>query len=134
VDHTTNRADERAALLLRRYLTDDEYEQFRRSAYVDVRSPRDPDRWYRIPARPDMDLVWMYQGGRVVRRLCVQPVAQRLPAADLVLMHKFYIQVDEELYLATARRYPATPIRELARMLREASRARDLSLLPSMFE
>lgn len=127
-------AEVRAARRLKRFLSEDQIETWRQHGYVDVQSAHHPGRRYRIPARPDVDLVWMYEEDRVAQGLCVQPEGQRLLAADLVLMHKLYIQADEERYLLAARRYPAASITELARLLREAGRARDLSLLPSIFD
>jgi hypothetical protein len=49
--------------------------------------------------------VQVLEGGRVVERLCVQPL-DSLPEADVILMHKMLIEADESSYLATANHFP----------------------------
>lgn len=93
---------DQAEALLRDVLDAGEYEQLTRCAFVDVKSPTDPDRVYRIPAYGGQ--VRMYERGAPVRDLCIQPV-DPLPSADVVAIHKLMIQAAEEDYLACARRF-----------------------------
>lgn len=99
-------AAERAEALLRDVLDEREYQQLIKRGYLDVTSPIDAQRIYRIPAYAG--LVRMYERGVAVRELCVQPV-EPLPSADVVAMHKLMIQGDEQQYLARARQF--TPMR-----------------------
>lgn len=93
---------ERAEALLREVLDECEYQQLTKHGYLDVRSPTDPQRIYRIPAY--VGLVRMYEHGVAVRELCIQPV-EPLPSADVIAMHKLMIQGDEQEYLIRARQY-----------------------------
>ncbi len=95
-------AADQAEALLRDVLDADEYEQLTTSAFVDVKSPADPDRIYRIPAYGGQ--VRVYERGAPVRNLCIQPV-DPLPSADVVAIHKLMIQAAEQDYLARARRF-----------------------------
>ncbi|HLJ82089.1 MAG TPA: hypothetical protein VKT52_11415 [Ktedonobacterales bacterium] len=99
-------AAERAEALLRDVLDEREYQQLTRRGYLDVTSPTDAQRIYRIPAH--VGLVRMYEHGVAVRELCVQPV-EPLPSADVIAMHKLMIQGNEQEYLARARQF--TPMR-----------------------
>jgi len=45
--------------------------------------------------------VEVYDEGKLTMRLCVEPL-ERLPAADVVLMHKLMIEGNEERYLHEA--------------------------------
>lgn len=93
---------ERAEALLREFLNEREYQQLRQRGYVDVASPSDAQRIYRIPRY--VGLVRVYEHGWAVRDLCLQPV-EPLPSGDVVVMHKLLIQGDEQEYLARARQY-----------------------------
>lgn len=93
---------ERAEALLRDVLDESEYQQLTKRGYLDVRSPTDAQRIYRIPAY--IGLVRMYEHGVAVRELCIQP-ADPLPSADVIAMHKLMIQGDEQAYLARARQF-----------------------------
>lgn len=93
---------ERAEALLREFLNEREYQQLRQRGYVDVASPSDAQRIYRIPRY--VGLVRVYERGWAVRDLCLQPV-EPLPSGDVVVMHKLLIQGDEQEYLARARQY-----------------------------
>lgn len=93
---------ERAEALLGELLDEHEYRQLTQRGYVDVVSPHDEQRIYRIPSYSG--LVRVYEHGTAVRELCVQSV-EPLPNADIVLMHKLMIQGDELEYLARAREY-----------------------------
>ncbi len=95
---------ERARVLLREVLDDREWRQLTRHGYVDVTSPQDAQRMYRIPEYPG--LVAVYEQGTPICALCVQPV-EPLPSADLVIMHKLMILGDENGYLDIARRHVA---------------------------
>ena len=93
---------ERAEDLLGELLDDHEYRQLTQRGYVDVVSPHDEHRIYRIPGYAG--LVRVYEHGAAVYELCVQSV-EPLPSADIVLMHKLMIQGDEAGYLSRARQY-----------------------------
>ena len=93
---------ESAETLLRELLDEREYQQLKQRGYVDVASPNDPQRIYRIPGYAG--LVRVYEDGWAVRELCLQSV-EPLPSGDVVLMHKLLIQGDELEYLARARQY-----------------------------
>lgn len=97
----TNRAEaeRRAEALLRRFLTEEEYQQLLCQGYLRVPSPHYPNRVYLIPRY--RGLVRVYESGRAVMRLCVGPV-EPLPDADVVLMHKLMIEGNEEEYLKIA--------------------------------
>jgi hypothetical protein len=100
-------AKRRAHLLLCDVLSEHEYIQLIISNCVDVRSPSNPRRAYRIPARPGQ--VTVYEDGRPVERLCLLPV-RSLPDDDLIVLHKLLIQADEQGYLRTANHFaPRTP-------------------------
>ena len=92
-------AELRAAALLRELLSETEREQLARNGYVVVPSCRVEGRVYRVPARPGW--VDVYESGKLAMRICVEPV-ERLPAADVVLMHKLMIEGNEEEYLREA--------------------------------
>lgn len=91
-----------AEALLRDVLDAHEYAQLTRHAYVDVSSPNDPQRFYRIPGYPG--LVCVYENGVPVRNLCIQPV-DPLPSADVIAIHKLMIQCAEDDYLACSRQF-----------------------------
>jgi hypothetical protein len=93
---------ESAEILLRELLDEREYRQLKERGYVDVASPNDPQRIYRIPSYAG--LVRLYEGGWAVRELCLQSV-EPLPSGDVVVMHKLLIQGNEPEYLARARQY-----------------------------
>ncbi|HEX8036652.1 MAG TPA: hypothetical protein VF510_22530 [Ktedonobacterales bacterium] len=93
---------ERAEELLRALLDEQEYQQVRKRGYVDVVSPSNAERIYRIPRY--LGRVCIYEGGQVVRELCIQPI-EAIPSADVVAMHKLMIQGDEEHYLAQANQF-----------------------------
>lgn len=94
---------ERAEALLRELLDEHEYQQVRKQGYVEVVSPSNAQRIYRIPRF--LGRVSVYEGGHVVRELCIHPV-ELIPSADVVVMHKLLIQGDEERYLALANQFP----------------------------
>jgi hypothetical protein len=96
-------ADRAADAVLREFLTEAEYRQLRVTGYLEVASPMQPGRVYRVPRRQGRVLI--LDGGRPSEQLCIQPVTRDLPDADVVLMHKLLIQADEEFYLRTANHF-----------------------------
>jgi hypothetical protein len=96
-------AERAADAVLREFLTEAEYRQLRATGYLEVASPMQPARVYRVPRRQGRVLI--LDGGRPSEQLCIQPVVRDLPDADVVLMHKLLIQADEEFYLRTANHF-----------------------------
>jgi len=96
-------AEERSRALLRELLSEHEYLQLTRHGYVDVPSPSRATRVYRIPGRAGR--VRIYEDGRPVAELCVQP-AKPLPANDVIVLHKLMIEANERGYLARANEIP----------------------------
>jgi len=94
---------ERAEALLREFLDEREYEQWTRRDYVDVVSPHNAQRIYRIPRY--IGLVRMYENGIAMCELCLRSV-EPLNGPDVIVLHKLMIQGDEQAYLASARSYP----------------------------
>jgi hypothetical protein len=92
----------RAEALLRELLTEGEYAQLERRGYLEVRSPSQPQRTYRVPRRRGQVVVC--ERGIPIMRLCVQSV-EPIPDGDAVLMHKLMIEGDEEAYLRIANRF-----------------------------
>lgn len=92
-------AEESAKVLLRDLLSDREQQQLADSGYLTIPSPSVGSREYRIPARGGY--VYGYESARVVMAICLQP-AERLPLADVVLVHKLMIEGDELGYLRQA--------------------------------
>jgi hypothetical protein len=96
-------ADLRAEELLREVLEDSEYRQLMDRGYLEVPSPHNEGRIYRVPL--DDGLVHVYECGELTQRLCVQPV-EYLPRYDIIVMHKLLIDSDEGEYLARANAFP----------------------------
>ena len=94
--------DRRADELLRSVLTSEQYCQLTRLGYIDIKSPRDQERTYRVPRGPG--LVRVIEKGRETASLCLKPL-EKVPDADIVVMHKLLIEADEETYLQTANRF-----------------------------
>jgi Protein of unknown function (DUF3262) len=92
-------AKRRARELLLAVLTPEQYCQLTRWGYVDVPSPGDHERTYRVPRGPG--LVRVIEKGRQTASLYLQPL-EWVPDADIVVMHKLMIEADEETYLQTA--------------------------------
>ena len=93
------RADE----LLRTVLSQEQHSQLMWQGYVDIKSPRDQARIYRVPR--EFGRVEVIEQGRRTASLCLQPL-EYIPGADIVVMHKLMIGADEETYLQTANRFP----------------------------
>jgi hypothetical protein len=92
-------AQRRANELLRVVLTCEQYRQWIHQGYVDIPSPSDPQRTYRVQKYPHPTQV--REKGRVQMWLCLQPL-ERVPDADLVAIHKLLIETDEQAYLQKA--------------------------------
>ncbi len=92
----------RAHKLLRAVLTPEQYRHLMWRGYVDIKSPRDQERIYRVPRYPGR--VGMIEQGKRKADLCIQPL-ELVPDADIVVMHKLMIEADEETYLRTANRF-----------------------------
>ena len=99
---TWSRAERRAAGLLRDVLTPEQCHQLTWRGYLEVKSPSEPERIYRVPRT--RGYVQVLEHGRAVMRLCVQPV-ESLPDADIVVLHKLMIEANEENYLSKANKY-----------------------------
>ena len=92
-------AEQRAEQLLRVLLSADQYNHLTRKGYLEVQSGMYPYRAYRIPRHRGS--VEVYEMGRLVMSLCVQPTEQ-VPDADVVVMHKLMIEGNEREYLRRA--------------------------------
>jgi len=92
----------RARLLLREMLSDGEYQQLTKFGYLEVASPTNEHRVYRIPGAGG--LVRVYERGTAVMELCLQP-AEALPDGDVIVLHKLMIQANEQEYLAKANHF-----------------------------
>ncbi|HEX6554084.1 MAG TPA: hypothetical protein VF026_15060 [Ktedonobacteraceae bacterium] len=98
-------AKRRAGELLRSVLTPDQYSQMMQRGHLDLASPSDPERIYRVPKGPGR--VQVREKGKVTMWLCLQPL-ERVPEADVMVMHKLMIEADEETYLRKANRFTPT--------------------------
>jgi hypothetical protein len=101
-------AERRATLLLREMLSSDEFRQLTWLGYIDVPSPSDRNRTYRVPRT--RGYVQVIEGGRPTMRLCLQPT-ERIPDADVVLLHKFMIEANESTYWDKANKFPYRDVR-----------------------
>lgn len=95
-------AERRAESLLQEVLDPDQARDLEHRGYLEVPSPSRQGRIYRVPRGRGM--VSVYEDGRAVMSLCVQPV-EWIPGADVVLMHKLMIEGNEEDYLKTANQF-----------------------------
>ena len=98
-------AKRRAGELLGAVLTPDQYGQLIQRGHIDIASPSDPDRIYRVPKGSGR--VQVREKGKLTMWLCLQPL-ERVPEADLLVMHKLMIEADEETYLRKANRFSPT--------------------------
>lgn len=98
-----SRSERRAANLLRDVLTPEQCRQLLWHGYLEVPSPSAAGRVYRVP-RTRGGFVQVIEDGKAVMRLCVQPV-ERLPDADVIVLHKLMIEANEEHYLQKANKY-----------------------------
>ncbi len=92
-------ADRRARQLLRAVLTHEQYRQLIRRGYIDIPSPSEPQRVYRVPQAHGR--VYVIENERLQASLCLQPL-DWVPDDDLVVIHKLMIEADEETYLQKA--------------------------------
>jgi len=97
-----SRAERRAIDLLRDLLTPEQVHQLFWRGYLEIPSPTEPRRVYRVPRVNGY--VQVVENGRAIMRLCLQPV-EYLPDADIVVLHKLMIEANEELYLQKANKY-----------------------------
>ncbi len=97
-----SRAERRATDLLRDILTPEQFRQLVWKGYLEVPSPMEPQRVYRVPR--SKGYVQVIENGRAIMRLCLQPV-ESLPDADVVVLHKLMIEANEETYLQKANKY-----------------------------
>lgn len=97
-------AEQRATVLLQQLLDPDTYARLQARGFLDLPSPTIPGRIYRIPLVAGMVDVW--DDRLLTMRLCVVPT-RWLPDQDIVIMHKLFIEGDEERYLRIANRYPS---------------------------
>ena len=95
-------AERRAAGLLRDILTPEQVRQLLWQGYLEIPSPTEPRRVYRVPR--SKGYVQVIENGRAIMRLCLQPV-ESLPDADVVVLHKLMIEANEETYLQKANKY-----------------------------
>ncbi len=96
-------AEERAEMVVRSLLSDEDYEKLRRDGYLDVPSPNYPQRVYRVPA--GAGTVTVLEGGQCVARLCVYST-QPIPEREAVIIHKLMIEGNEQDYLRIANHLP----------------------------
>jgi len=96
------RAERRASGLLRDILTPEQFHQLTWRGYLEIPSPTEPRRIYRVPR--SKGYVQVIENGRAIMRLCLQPV-ECLPDADIVVLHKLMIEGNEETYLEQANKY-----------------------------
>lgn len=92
-------AEQRAEQLLKILLPNEQYNHLVRKGYIEVQSGMYPYRTYRIPRHRGS--VEVYEMGRLVMSLCVQPT-EVVPDADVVVMHKLMIEGNEREYLRRA--------------------------------
>lgn len=96
-------ARRRAHALLASHLDDREFAQLIKYDYLEVASPSNPRRVYRVYAHPDK--VSVIEDGVEIERLCLQ-TEDVLPDDDMILLHKVLILGDEQWYLETAQHSP----------------------------
>jgi len=96
------RTERRASGLLRDILTPEQFHQLTWRGYLEIPSPTEPRRIYRVPR--SKGYVQVIENGRAIMRLCLQPV-ECLPDADIVVLHKLMIEGNEETYLEKANKY-----------------------------
>jgi hypothetical protein len=97
-----SRAERRATDLLREMLTPEQLRQLLWRGYLEIPSPTEPLRTYRVPRTKGY--VQVLENGHAIMRLCLQPV-EFLPDADIVVLHKLMIEANEEDYLQKANKY-----------------------------
>jgi hypothetical protein len=101
-----SKAQYRAEMLLEELLTASEYQQLNQRRYLEVVSPSNPERAYRLPRGPGR--VAVFERGVHIENLCVQPVDQ-VPEGDVILTHKLMIEGSEQEYLRLAVHFEPRP-------------------------
>jgi hypothetical protein len=101
--HKRPGAKRRAGELLRAILTAEQYDKLIQQDYIDIPSPSYPERIYRVPRC--CGHVQVREKGRLTMGLCLQPF-ERVPDADIVIIHKLMIEADQETYLQKANHLP----------------------------
>ena len=101
-------ANSRAEALLKDLIGEEEYRALSRQGFIEVQSPSLPRRTYRVPKYRAP--VTVFENGKPVMRLCVQP-KEPVPEADVVVMHKLMIEANEPEYLKVARQLKICPRR-----------------------
>jgi hypothetical protein len=96
-------AEVRSREMLCDLLDEREYQQLMQHGYLDVASPSYEERIYRIPGSAGW--ICVYEQGRALVNLCVQPVIS-LPTYDVIVLHKLMIEGNEQAYLARANAIP----------------------------
>jgi hypothetical protein len=99
---STSKAERRAFHLMKEILSPQEIRQLFWRGYIDIPSTLAPQRVYRVPR--SNGYVQVRENGRTIMGLCLQPV-ERLPYADVVILHKLMIEAQEEFYLQTANKF-----------------------------
>jgi len=97
-----SRAERQATTLLHDMLTPEQLHQLIWRGYLEIPSPTEPRRTYRVPK--NKGYVQVIENGHATMRLCLQP-AEYLPDADVIVIHKLMIEADEEAYLQKANKY-----------------------------
>jgi len=97
-------AERRADALLRDVLTREQYILLNELGYLDIPSPTDPQRVYRVPRA--LGQVKVIENERVKASLCLRTV-KWVPDIDRVVIHKLMIEADEDGYLQKANRFIA---------------------------
>ncbi len=97
-----SRAERRATTLLHDMLTPEQLRQLIWRGYLEIPSPTEPRRTYRVPK--NKGYVQVIENGHATMRLCLQP-EEYLPDADVIIIHKLMIEADEEAYLQKANKY-----------------------------
>lgn len=94
------KAEQRALMLLTDCIGDDAFHSLTVDGYLEVCSPGESSRYYRIP-QDATKRVALYEFGEFVAELCID-AKDWIPSGDRILLHKLMIEGDEENYLTTA--------------------------------
>lgn len=105
VKRQRQQVEERVEQVMCSVLSPEQYAQLKTSGYLDIPSPSNPKRVYRIPY--GLGMVAVLEGGRCVERLCAQPTAS-IPDQETVVIHKLMIEGDEQEYLRLANHFPSS--------------------------
>lgn len=98
-------ADVRAETLLAEQLGD-EYTALVHRGYLEVPSSRHRHRVYRLRRGDRIEVI---EHGRCAYELCIEPT-EPVPEADELLMKLVWLRANEEYVLATANRFPPSPL------------------------